>query len=104
MLNDYFKSDLQGIFLNSGEFAETHKINGKSMVVVVDDDRLMKRNQKEFLGESLSGILYFVNTDEFGELPEQGTPQTFDGRMMFVFDAKENNGMYEIVLHQNRGE
>lgn len=90
-------------FFNADEFADTHNIDGRDLVVVVDNDRLKERSKKEYDGISVGEILYFVKAADFGERPEEGTPQIFGGRQMYVFDAREDMGMYEIILKQNRG-
>lgn len=100
---DFLMKDLDNVFFNDDEFSEEHNINGKNMTVSIDNDRLMERSKKEFEGLSVGEILYFVKANDFGELPEQGTPQTFDGRMMSVFNAREDTGVYEIILNQNIG-
>ncbi len=99
---DYAAADL-AVFLNGSEFAETHTIDGRSLSVVVDNDRLKERSNKEYDGISVGEVLYFVSAAEYGERPEQGAPQIFDVRQMYVFDVREDMGVYEIILSQNRG-
>jgi len=101
-LKDYFSSDLN-TFVNQDDFAETHTIDKRVLTIIVDNDRLMHRSKKEFDGISFGEILYFVKKSEFGARVEEGTPQIFDGRQMYVFNIREDNGMYEIILTQNRG-
>lgn len=100
---DYLEQDLS-TFFNSTEFAEPHKIDKRILNIIVDNDMLMERSKKEFDGISVGEVLYFVNALDFGELPEENTPQVFDDRMMYVFSAREDDGMYEIILRQNRGD
>lgn len=85
------------------DLAESHTINNISLNVIVDSDQLEQRQKKEYDGISVGEILYFIKAEDYGELPEVGTPQIFDGRQMQVFDAKEDMGIYEIILTQNRG-
>jgi hypothetical protein len=99
---DQIQSDL-AILINTSEFAESHIIDGRTLNVIVDNDRLKERSKKEYDGISVGEILYFVKAADFGERPEQGTPQIFDGRQMYVFGCREDDGMYEIILNQNRG-
>lgn len=101
-LKDYLNADLE-TFFNLDEFAEPHSINGKTLNVVIDNDQLTRRSKKEYDGITVGEILYFVKAEDFGERPEQGTPQIFDGRQMYVFDCREDNGVYEVILQQNRG-
>lgn len=101
-LKDFLNQDMS-VFFNEDEFSSTHNINGKNTLVTVDNDKLMERTQKDFNGMSIGEILYYVKADDFGELPEQGTSQSFDGRNMYVFNAREDKGVYEIILQQFRG-
>jgi len=101
-LRDFLDSDL-AVFFNTDEFAKPHVINGQSLDVTVDNDRLKERSKKEYDGITVGEILYFVKAEDYGERSEQGAPQIFDGRQMYVFDCQEDEGMYEIILSQNRG-
>lgn len=101
-LNDLISQDL-GVFFHLDEFARPHVIDGRTLNIVVDNDRLMQRSKKEYDGISVGEILYYVSKEDYGERPEQGTPQIFDGKPMQVFDCREDEGIYEIILHQNRG-
>lgn len=91
------------VFFNNDEFSSIHKINGNNISIVIDDDKLIEKTQKDFSGMSIGEILYYVNSKDFGELPEVDTPQNFDDRYMYVASAVENCGVYEIILRQNRG-
>lgn len=101
-LKDQIRSDLDIIF-NLDEFAEPHKIDGRILNIIVDNDRLIQRSKKEFDGISVGEILYYVKASDYGERPEPGAPQIFDGRQMYVFDVREDSGIFEIILQQNRG-
>jgi len=101
-LKDQIAQD-RAVFFNLNEFAEPHVIDGRTLNIVVDNDQLMRRSKKEYDGLSVGEILYFVSAADFGERPQPGAPQVFDGRQMYVFDAREDMGVYEIILSQNRG-
>lgn len=95
-------SDLD-VFMNRDEFGEIHRINGRDMTVMVDNDRLMERSKNEYDGISVGELMYFVRKEELGKRPEEGASQIFDGRQMYVFSCREDNGLYEVILSQNRG-
>jgi hypothetical protein len=97
---EYTNQDLQ-VFINLNEFADTHTIDGRTLTVIVDNDRLMERSQKEYDGAYIGEILYFVNAAEYGVLPETEAIQTFDGQCYYVASAKSEMGMYEIILKGN---
>lgn len=103
---DQIAEDLD-TFVNLDEFAEEHVIDGRTLSIVVDKDQLKKRTQAEYGSEydgiSIGEILYYVKAEEFGERPEEGTPQIYDGRQMYVVASREDTGVYEIILGQNRG-
>ncbi|TGE36883.1 hypothetical protein E4K67_17440 [Desulfosporosinus fructosivorans] len=99
---DQLTKDLD-VFLNTDEFAELHAINGVELVCTVDNDQLKERSKKEYDGIAAGELLFFVKKADYGIRPEEGTPVIFDGRQMYVFNAREDTGMYEIILSQNRG-
>jgi len=101
-LKDQIQADLD-IFFNTDEFGEVHKINGRELTIIVDNERLMERTKKEFDGVSIGELLYFVKASEYGEKPVIGEAQRFDKRQMYVVDVKESDGVYEIILTQNLG-
>lgn len=102
VFKDQLISDLD-IFLNPDEFSDAHSIDGRMLTILVDEDQLKERSKKEFDGISIGEILFFVKKADYGSRPEEGTPVIFDDRQMYVFNARENMGMYEIILSQNRG-
>lgn len=102
VLKDFIETDMK-VFFNLDEFAVTHVIDGRQLDIVIDNDQLKELNKKEYDGISIGEILYYVKAIDYGKRPEQGTLQIFDGRQMYVLDSKEDNGIYEIILQQNRG-
>lgn len=98
---DIIKQDIDNIFFNPEEFGTSHKINGRILTVVIDEDRLTERIKKEFVGISIGELLYFVKAVDYGTKPTIGEAQKFGKRQMYVADVKESHGIYEIVLSQN---
>ena len=98
---DIVNTDMS-IFINPDEFGETHRINGQQIEVVVDADRLSWRHSKDYEGNMVGDLLYFVNISVYPwAKPKIGEVQTFDGKPYTVFDVKEPDGMYEIILQRN---
>jgi len=91
------------VFFNPEEFGELHAINGKPMVIIVDDERLKERIAKEFQGVTVGEILYQVPASVYGVKPKINERQMFDTRLFYVFDAKLIDGLYEIILSKNIG-
>lgn len=42
---DDLKDDVQKVFCNSDEFFEEHEVDGKPMMISIDEDELMRRNR-----------------------------------------------------------
>lgn len=99
-----FINNDKSTFFNLNEFAEEHTIDKRKLNIIIDNDTLEERTNKEFDGASIGEVLYYVDALVFGELPNVGTLQKFDRSYMIVISSKEKDGMYEIILSQNRGE
>lgn len=102
-LKDQMQRDVDSVFFNIDEFAEPHLINGRSVNIIIDNDQLTVRSKKEYDGISVGEILYYVKASDLSHRPEQGESQIFDKKPMVVFDCREDLGVYEIILTQNRG-
>lgn len=102
-LKDIIESDNFNVFFNIEDFAEIHKIDKQDVPVIIDDDRLMYRFNKEFDDIYTGKILYYARVSDFPAQLKQGMLQVFDGKPMYIYDVKVDNGIYEVILHQNRG-
>ena len=94
---DILNNDLDSVFINKEEFAERHYIDGVLKTVIVDNETLKERNQKEYDGILQADILYFINREV-----KVGDIQMFDGSSYRVFDVKYDSGMYEVILQGAR--
>lgn len=94
---DYLQQDLN-TFINLDEFATVHNIGGRELSVVVDNDKLSQRTQRDYEGIYVGDLLFFINALEFGVRPKPETVILFDSKPYTVFDAQEDNGVYEIIL------
>ncbi len=99
-MKDYVISDVFSFF-NDSEFSEIHIIDGRSLNIVIDNDHLQQRSQKEYDGIYVGDLLYFVNVKDYGPMPKPDSIQFFDGKTYTVFDVREDMGIYEIILKLN---
>lgn len=90
------------LFFNGAELAESHNISGSTKMVIIDNDRLMQRSKAEYEGISVGQLLFYIQSKDLPKRPEPNTVMSFDGKPMVVFDCREEDGMYEIILSQNR--
>lgn len=102
---DHVAADLDNVFFNPNEFCETAIIDGKEMLVMIDNERLQERAEKEYGSVTTGLLLYYVRVSEYGlRAPEVGSAQIFNGQLFYVASITEKFDMYEILLSQNRGE
>lgn len=100
---DTVLNDINDVFFNSDEFAESHNIDGRVVSCIVDNDRLMERSKKEFDGIYVGEMLIFVKATDIGRELTQGMPLIVDNKQMYIFSVREDDGIYEIILNRNSG-
>lgn len=99
---DQIQQDLDAVFLNVDEFAEYHRIEGKRIAVVVDNDRLQKLKQGQILGLVEADMLLMGGESDFPADLDPGRLLNVDGREMIITDSGRGMGMVEVALRQNR--
>ncbi|WP_459482109.1 hypothetical protein [Clostridium saccharoperbutylacetonicum] len=97
---ELIRNDLN-IFINPDEFGESHVIDGKIVNVIVDEETLKDRNQKEYDGIVQADVLYFAKEQDLPKVPRPKSVQLFDGVPYEIFDAKLDNGVFEVILQAN---
>ena len=94
--------DLDTVFLNLDEFAEVHRVEGKKITVVVDDDQLNTLKQGQILGLVEADMLIMGRRNDFPADLDPGRLLNVDGRELIVNDVAINMELVEIALRQNR--
>ena len=109
MFKEYITKDINNVFKNEKEFSETVTINGVSVVVNIDNDRLSQKTFNDFDGVVIGDILFFVSPDEFKKIPNvRKAPRVndaimFDNKPCIVTNVVDNMGMYEVTLQYSGG-
>ena len=96
--------DLDAVFFNPEEFAESHTINGAEVDIVVDNDKLADIYiSKETHTEELftDSMMFYVRKKDLDFEPVPGQYLEFDGRGMLISDVKTDDESYTIVLGAN---
>ncbi|GEA17745.1 hypothetical protein [Moorella sp. E306M] len=102
-----FKDTIQqdiGIFLNLGEFADVHDINGLKIPAVIDSNILKTRSNdktEQYDGVYRSEIAVYVRADDLPMRPVFGQEILLDGKAYLVDECNEEMGVLEIVLGAN---
>lgn len=97
MLKDYFASDMK-TFFNAGEFGDMHNIDGKDMLIVMDNDMLKSNKIKAASGTYLGDVLFSVQKSDLKVTPAIEQRMKLDGELYKVNDVTEDNEMYKITL------
>ena len=98
-LKDEIAKDINDVFLDLGDFAEMHLVEGRDILCVLDDETLKTRQGSAEIGVDESTLLLFAKASD---LPERCKILNIDHKPYIVDDWKINAGMAEIALHQNR--
>ncbi len=100
-----FKEQIQNdleIFFNSDEFAGTHRIEGKELEVIIEENTLNPLKQGEILGLIEADMLIIGKEADFSKKMEPGYLLNVDGKEMIIIKSAKNMGVIEIALSQNR--
>ena len=90
-LKDLIASDIDLVFMQLEDFGEVHKIEGKSITIIIDNDTLITMKNGNILGVA----------DLEGE-KAPGSALNVDGRECTVDSWAENLGITQIALHHTR--
>lgn len=101
-LKDLIAADVDRVFFELDDFAELHRIEGKEVRVVIDNDQLEKMKQGQILGVAESDMLIFARTADMPKRKAPGSLLNVDGRELVVDEWTENKGVTQIALRQNR--
>ena len=99
---EQIQKDLNNVFLNLSEFAELHRVEGRQIAVVVDDNRLTELKQGQLLGLVEADMLLLCRECDFPVDLEPGRLLNVDGRELLVENFGKDMGLVEVALRQNR--
>lgn len=102
---ELLEQEAKRIFLNFDEFGEKHLIDGKEMLVIVDNNEHIEREKRQTSraeGLYIKELLFYVSKEDFGSLPAIGRICRFDRKDYIVADAINEDGIYSITLEANR--
>lgn len=102
---ELLRQDVKKVFLNPEEFGEEHTVNGRPMMVIIDDNELTereKRTKSNMDGVYKKQTLVYVSALDFGPLPRPGSPIKIDGVTFIVADSLNECGVYSLQLEANK--
>lgn len=104
-LRDMISGDIDRVFLNPDEFAETHNLNGDTVKAVVitptSKGSWISGVQYNVYDGAAAGILYVVHCkkDDLTAVPVYGQRFDLDGTICIVDNVADDLGMLTIELH-----
>ncbi len=103
---DCLKADLELAFFNMNEFAEFHNVEGKDVLVVIQEDSTRERDPREDnscdKGMYKVQMVLYIRTEDYGPLPPVGKQVTIDERHLRVKQCVEEGGVYRMELKEWR--
>lgn len=84
------------------DFGEVHKIEGKSITIIIDNDTLVTMKNGNILGVAESDTLIFARTEDLEGEKAPGSALNVDGLECTVDSWAENLGITQIALHHTR--
>lgn len=92
--------DIYRTFLDLDYFGEIHRVEGKKIPIVLDDNALRERQGGQELAVAQSAILFYAKICDV-ERKAPGELLNFDGREYIVDDWQEDMGVCTISLSEN---
>jgi len=103
---EQLEKDFHDTFFNLEEFAELHRVEGKEIPVVVDNETLLQLNLGKTAysdGIFTDNIMFFVQREYLDYEPVIGQVMEFDGVTYPVDNVLSDTGGYTIILRGNEG-
>ena len=93
-------NDLRTTFLHLKEFGEEHRIEGKTIPAVIDENALKRRQGGQELGVAESSLQLYAAVEDLPARRPAGEGINVDGREYIINDWSEDMGMATIALGQ----
>lgn len=96
-------ADINSVFLNPDEFAETHNVEGKDISIIIDNEKLTELKTKSQFASQITQaeMLIYVKNSDLGYVPAKDSMLEIDSNIYTVNMCTDSEGMLEIVLESN---
>lgn len=100
-LQDVIQADVSAVFLNTDEFAETHTIDGRQVVCVIDTDTDSPYSGPIGEGVVLVSRTVYARESDLAKPPAQGRMMMIDSKPYTVLSVSREMEMLAIVVTEN---
>lgn len=97
---DFVASDIEDVFTNVCEFAETAIIEGVEMSIVPDANVGLQGDKKNQV--AAFDVVFHVAASYFIDAPQAEKIMNFNGKDYIIKSVDDNAGMYTIALVRNK--
>jgi len=91
-------ADVDNVFFQTDEFAESVIIDGKTVPIVLDNDLLKGMTELYAKGLAEGEQFIFIKAKDMFRLPQSGERLTKEGKNWFIRDAVSEMGVYGIRI------
>lgn len=95
------EQDITAVFVDLEFFGETHRIEGRDIVIVIDNDTLKEKQGGQDLAVAESGTLFYAKATDLPKRRPAGQSLSVDGRECIIDDWTEDMGLATIALREN---
>lgn len=99
---DAVSADIDKVFLNCDEFAETHEIDGRTVPCVIDTLLTQANGDAKHIGVFINQTRIHVRKDQIGAPPGEGDHMEVDGVVHLVKSVSDEMGVLVITTEMNR--
>ena len=98
---DMVAADIAATFLNEEFFGEPYRVDGKTILIVIDNDELKERQGGQDLAVAESATLFHASVADLPPRKAPGSSLNINGRECIIDDWTEDMGMATIALREN---
>lgn len=96
---DEIAADLDGVFLQNDEFAELRRVEGKTIVCILDSNRGQRDGDGSQYDLAVADFVLIAKTIDLPARKEAGSLLNLDGRELTVSTWDEQDGMTIVGLY-----
>lgn len=98
---DMVAADIAATFLSEEVFGTPCRVEGRDIIIVLDNDELKERQGSQDLAVAESATLFYASVSDLPPRKAPGSNLNINGRECMVDDWKEDMGMATVVLREN---
>lgn len=98
---DMVAADRSAVFIDFDFFGEEYRIEGRTVVIVMDSDALKERQGGQDLAVAESATLFYARVEDLPTRRAPGESLTVNGRECIVDDWQEDMGIATVALREN---